>query len=133
MDKDKELLKIYIHLTETNELNRENLIIRMILFDGYCESAYFHGKILPGGVDTQTIFHNATGCLSARYMLRGFDNTNHACNIYIENTAEIGSEWTKPRIFTDSENLKWMEHIPLKGKIVNENGELVIYIFKMAF
>ena len=125
---ENELLKIYVNLTETNELNAESLTIRMMLFDGYCEGPYFQGTILPGGVDTQTIYNDKTGCLSARYMLRGVDNTNHACGIYIENTADIGAEWTKPRIFTDSENLKWLEKASLKGKIENENGKLVIYI-----
>lgn len=126
---ENKLLKIYVHLTEINEINMEKLTIRMMLFDGYCEGPYFQGTILPGGVDTQTIYSDGTGHLSARYMLKGTDNTNHDCCIYIENTAVIGSKWTKPRIFTDSENLKWIEQASLKGSIENENGKLVINIF----
>ncbi len=132
MKMENKLLEIYVHLTEINEINMEEVTIRMALFDGYCDGPYFQGTILPGGVDRQMIYNDGTGCLSARYMLKGTDNTNHACSIYIENTADMGSNWTKPQIFTDSQNLKWMEQGSLKGNIKNENGKLTITIFSVT-
>ena len=50
-----EILRIYINITETNEVISENTTVRMILFDGNCTGDFFNGTILNGGVDTQLI------------------------------------------------------------------------------
>lgn len=125
-----EILKIYVNILETNEVKSEEAIIRMLLFDGYCKSEYFNGVILNGGVDTQIINPDGTISLSARYMLKGHDNKNMPCHIFIENnaTAENNVTYTKPKIYTDSKNLKWLEKKNLIGTIGNEDGKLLICI-----
>ncbi len=128
-----DLLKIYVNILETNEVISENYTIRMLLFNGYCEGDYFNGTILNGGVDTQFIkADNTITTLSARYMLKGYDNKNMPCHIFIENSATIENEatYTKPKIFTDSKNLKWLEQEKLIGTIENENGKILIIIKK---
>ena len=64
-----ELMKLYINITEMYELNSGGGTVRMILFDGRCEGECFHGRILPGAVDTQRSEKDGGGTLSARYML----------------------------------------------------------------
>ena len=125
-----EILKIFVNIIETNEVISENTTVRMILFDGYCEGAFFNGTILNGGVDTQFITIGQNTTLSARYMLKGYDNQNEPCHLFIENNAESKNDIsdTRPRIFTDSKNLKWLEKAELTGKIENEDGKLVIKI-----
>lgn len=130
MEESKQLLKIYIQITSTNEIIMEQCTIRQLLFKGYCDSNCFCGKIMPGGVDTQMIMKDGTGTLSARYMMEGVDMKNTPCSMYIENFAIVGEQWTTPKVLTDSENLKWMEQAALKGKIANEEEKLVIYIFE---
>ena len=123
-----ELLKLYIHITGMNALVAEGYCVRMILFDGHCEGDCFHGKILPGGVDTQMIGKNGEGTLSARYMLEGWDSENEPCRLFIENSARAGSRKTRPVIRTDSPALKWMEKAELEGRMENADGQLVITI-----
>lgn len=124
-----EILKIHINITETHEFASEDKTIRMILFDGFCEGDYFHGKILNGGVDTQIIGKDS-GTLSARYMLKGFDAQKQPCSMYIENngTFTVSETLTHPKIYTDSKKLKWLESANLIGRILNENNKLVIII-----
>ena len=126
-----EILKVYVNITATHEVVSENVTKRMVLFDGYAEGEYFKGTILSGAVDTQTIDTNGKTELSARYILKGFDNTNTPCHIYIDNNAESDSSYTVPHIVTDSEALKWLENEKLTGRIENSEGHLVIVIGKL--
>lgn len=130
-DKDMEILKIYVNIIETNEVVSENATVRMLLFDGYCVGKYFNGTILSGGVDTQMISEDKT-ILSARYMLAGYDSKNVPCRLFIENNAEAeeGITYTRPKIYTDSSDLKWLETEELIGRIAEEDGKLVIIIDK---
>ena len=127
-----EILKVYVNITETNEVISENTIVRMILFDGYCTGEFFNGTILNGGVDTQMTSADQRTTLSARYMLQGHDNKNNPCRLFIENNAEAGEgiTYTRPKIYTDSSDLKWMEKAELIGRIADEEGKLVIIIDK---
>lgn len=126
----KELLKLYIDVTGCNEVISDILTVRMILFEGHCESEFFTGKILPGGVDTQLENRDGTGTLSARYMLEGYDAENMPCYVFIENNAVKGDEFTQPAIYTDSKCLKWLEKENLVGRIEEQDGQLVIIIGK---
>ena len=85
---------------------------------------------MSGGVDTQHVSADGSGTLSARYMLEGVDAQGAPCKIFIENNAETGTEntLTKPQIFTDSESLKWLEGEQLTGRILSEEGQLIISI-----
>lgn len=125
-----EILKIHINITETNEVISENTTVRMILFDGNCTGDFFNGTILNGGVDTQLISKKNHTTLSARYMLKGYDNKNKPCHLFIENNAESETDitYTKPKIYTDSENLKWLEREELTGILEHPDGKLVIRI-----
>lgn len=125
-----ELLKLYINILGMNELISHDCTVRMILFNGRCEGKYFNGTILPGGVDTQLIREGASGTLSARYMLEGYDSEGQLCHIYIENNADHGSPDTCPILHTDSPALKWLETETLAGRIENPDGQLVITIYR---
>lgn len=127
-----ELLRLYINVTGCNEVISDDVTVRMILFDGHCESDYFNGTILPGGVDTQLINADGMGTLSARYMLEGHDADNVPCFLYIENNAVIGEKFTRPVIYTDSKALKWLEKENLVGRIENQDGQLVILIRRQS-
>ena len=126
-----EALKIYITITQTNEVVLEDKSIRMILFDGICKSDYFNGKVLSGGVDTQIVDTTGVGTLSARYILKGYDGQQQPCSIFIENNGVIGDGEivTHPQIYTDSSNLKWLETKALIGKVSFENEQLVVTIY----
>ena len=125
-----EILRLYINLTEINEVVSDEITAKMLLFDGTCQGEYFNGTILNGGVDTQLILPDGTGTLSARYIVEGHDCKGHACRLFIENNAQVGNEKTvtHPKIITDSRELKWLETESLTGRIENENGQLVIVI-----
>lgn len=127
-----EIFRLHIHVTEENRFDTETNTINMVLFDGTCEGNYFNGKILNGGVDTQIYEKDGAGTLSARYMLSGMDKEGVPCHLFIVNNGIVGKEetHTTPRVYTDSKSLKWLETEELAGKIIMENDELIISIFK---
>ncbi len=126
----KVILSLHINCTETVSLDTGKGSINLVLFDGSCSGDYFNGQILPGGADTQKFLDNQEGTLSARYMLSGCDYKNNACRIFIENNAVLNGDKiiTKPVIYTDSTNLKWLETADLYGVLSDENGKLIIDI-----
>ena len=128
-----EVLRLYINLTEINEVKSDTVIAKMLLFNGECKGEYFNGTIMNGGVDTQMIYADGTGTLSARYIIEGRDCKGNTCRLFIENNAKIGegSNTTVPKIITDSQELKWLESVDLVGRIENENGQLMILIEKV--
>ncbi len=82
----------------------------MIPFGGTVRGEIFNGRILPGGVDTQTVNPNGVRHMSARYMLEGVDNTGEHCRIYVENNGWFSGDMvmpfkTIPTFFTDSKTL----------------------------
>ena len=120
-----ELLRLHINVKKTIELKSSDNTVRMVLFDGFCNSDIFKGKILEGAVDTQII--GAEELLSARYMLEGVDREGDSYRLYIENNTVHNGEGTKPVVYTDSSSLKWLETAKLKGEIIhNDDLEIVI-------
>lgn len=99
------------------------------MLEGNAEGDFFHGKILPGAVDTQTILSNNSGELNARYTLRGKDFQGEDCLIYIENKAILNRTQTVPRIITDSTALKWLMHTKLLGEMRMNGDILTIEVF----
>jgi hypothetical protein len=82
----------------------------MIPFGGTVAGEIFNGRVLPGGVDTQTVDQNGVRHMSARYMLDGADKNGEKCHIYIDNngwfTGEMAMPFkTIPIFFTDSKAL----------------------------
>lgn len=53
------LFTIEIDLHDCHTLTGTQGTVNMVLFSGRCDCAFFHGEILPGGVDTQMYL---TGC-----------------------------------------------------------------------
>ena len=119
----KDIMRLYINLTEINEVVSDSVTAKMLLFDGTCESDIFNGTILHGGVDTQMVYPDGSGTLSARYIVEGTDSKGNQCRLFIENNAKLGSDQivTDPQIITDSKELKWLENANLVGRI--EHGE----------
>lgn len=84
--------------------------VLMIPFDGTVKGELFNGRVLPGGVDTQTVDQNGVRHMSARYMLEGVDKNGEQCRIYIDNNGWFPGEMTIPfktipTFFTDSKAL----------------------------
>lgn len=102
--------------------------VTMILFHGDAHSDFFNGKVLPGGVDTQTKQENGDWDLSARYILEGEDNEGTPTKIFIQNDGKNinGRMVTRPRIITDNEKLKWIEKEKLEGGISDFPGGVKI-------
>ncbi len=131
MSENSAILRLHINITHTQEVASPSGLVRMILFDGNCDSPYFQGTILPAGVDTQTFCANDQMTLSARYMLEGLDSKGQKCKLFIENNAASSTgefHVTTPRIFTDSPSLQWLETADLYGQLLDEDGKLVIEI-----
>ncbi|MDR0948589.1 MAG: DUF3237 family protein [Lachnospiraceae bacterium] len=130
----KEVLRIQIKLDATYEVKSERGTALMILFHGDVDCENFHGKVLPGGVDTQVEYTGEKRLLSARYILEGVDREGCPCRIFIENEGRIPAEGdpllTKPRIITDSNALKGLESADLQGQVCSEErGGIVIKIY----
>jgi len=133
MKNSKLLLKIHINITDVLEVSGTDLTAKMILFDGYCSSPLFTGKILPGAVDTQKVYSNGATSLSARYILEGKDETGKSCRLFIENiaiTTPGEKVITRPQIYTDSKALKWLETESLYGEMANDDEGFSIIIMK---
>ncbi len=126
-----EVLRIDIHVLEQQNVHSDTMTICMIHFDGSCDNAYFRGKVLQEGVDTQMIETDKPGILSARYILAGIDGAGEKCRIFIENNGIMDGEGvihTTPKIYTDSVYLKWLEKAELSGKVLIQEDTLTIVI-----
>lgn len=129
----QEVLTIDVKLTGNYQVEGSARRAIMLTFTGSVDCPLFTGRILPGGVDTQTI-QPGLQTLSARYMLEGKDADGNPCRIFIENNGSVTDSSqpmrTTPKIITDSPNLQWLEHAFLYGTI-EPNGEnaVLIHIF----
>lgn len=128
----KEIFDISINIDNVNEIVTNDKIVKMISFTGDCNSEYFVGDVMPGGIDVQVIDKNGSGTISARYILMGMDYLMIPCNVYIDNTGIIehsGGIKTNPKIITDSEGLGWLQSVKLSCDFVTENNVLHIKIY----
>ena len=124
----REILRIHININKIHELKAGDKTLRMVLFDGYCDSDLFKGNIMDGGCDMQLIGDHTQ--MSARYMLEGTDCEGKPCKLFIENNNAGDGEAaeTKPVIYTDSDALKWLETAELSGRII-QGEKLMIKIY----
>ena len=113
----KKIMTVHVNCFGSQSVDTGNCIKVQVLFDGTADGEYFDGTIMPGGVDTQTVYPDGSGNLSARYMLEGTDCEGQPCKMYINNDAELGSSETHPTIYTDSKALAWLNSAKLEGKI----------------
>ena len=131
MELGKELLTIEVEITGADEVKGTHGEAVMLHFTGNCDCELFHGKVLPGGVDTQKEFEGEARTLSARYILEGIDAEGKPCKIFIENNATLNgreAEYTTPRILTDSRALAFLEVTELRGTITPAPKGVTIHI-----
>lgn len=100
----------------------------MLCFSATAEGKYFNGRSLGTGVDTQRGKIGGSLSLSARYMLEGKDIDGLPCRIFIENNGSFEGGF-EPRIITDSAALSEFEDRPLKAKIKQADGGVVVSIY----
>ncbi len=127
----KEILTINIRLTGDYEVKGHNGNAKMLLFEGDVDCECFKGKVLPGGVDTQTQEKSSNVKLSARYILEGVDLKGQACRIFIENNGFVdndGTIKTSPKIYTDSKQLSFLEDAKLSGTVDGDEAGIKIHI-----
>ena len=106
--------------------------VNFLRFHGTADSAYFHGDILPGGVDCQRQAEHEPMRLSARYVMEGVDCTGRACRVFIENNGReaAGGMRTVPEVVTDSEVLSGLTQGALYGEIDGKgDGAVEIRIY----
>ncbi len=126
-----ELLTLFIVIGSTFKVANDSVTVNMVNFSGHAKSEYFEGRILPGGVDTQTYRPGAPATLSARYMVEGVDSVGKKCRVYVSNEVRPTSPkgYTEPTIVTDSPYLTAKARKGLLGKIEMRGEQLVIRVF----
>lgn len=99
----------------------------MIPFSAEATGKYFNGSTVTNGVDTQIT--TKTGfSFSARYMLEGFDLSGNKCRLFIENNG-TSLENCRPKIYTDSRELAFLETAELKAKAECVEDRVVVSIY----
>ena len=120
----QEVLRIDVVLDQIETVEGAGGEITMILFHGTFSCELGSGRVLPGGVDTQVQRKGEEKSLSARYILEGKDEEQKPFRIFVENNGicKDGEVLrTNPVIYTDAEELQWMEQEKLSGIV--EGGE----------
>jgi hypothetical protein len=112
--------------------------VLMIPFSGTVNGELFNGRVLPGGVDTQTVDQNGVRHLSARYMLEGVDNTGEPCRIYIDNHGWFQGDIvmpfkTIPTFLTDSKALAdYLHSNKFRAEGHARQGGVIIKVFEIC-
>ena len=109
---DEMLIEIRVTCLEPFSVKGASQKIVMIPFAGEASGAYFNGKVIGPGVDTQKIGPDERAVLSARYMLEGTDSAGNTCRVFIENQGSFDTG-LKPMIVTDSPVLVRWENADL--------------------
>ena len=129
----RNLLDIRVILDACLDVRGEAGSATMICFHGDASSELFTGTILQGGVDTQIEYAGQKRVPSARYTLEGTDYTGQKCRIFIQNEGAVPDPFclfhTTPRIFTDSENLRFLETAGLQGIVQSTDTGVRILIY----
>lgn len=126
----QELLRIDVTLDQIETVRGASGEAIMISFHGSFICALGTGRVLPGGVDTQIQKAGENQSVSARYILEGRDRKNKCFRIFVENNgiSKTGEQLTtQPIVYTDAEELQWMEKEKLTG-VVEGAGENQVQI-----
>ncbi|MDE6845397.1 MAG: DUF3237 domain-containing protein [Lachnospiraceae bacterium] len=126
----QEVLRIDVLLDQVVTVQGADGEVTMILFHGTFSCELGAGRVLPGGVDTQIQRQGENKSLSARYILEGKDEKQKPFRIFVENNGICTKGETLktcPVIYTDAEELQWMEREKLSG-IVEASGENKVQI-----
>lgn len=128
----EEILRVHVTVERSDKVESAGKTVCMAAFSGTADGPYFQGRILPGGIDTQTYKEGAPAALSARYMLEGVDDKGAPCRLFIENngTEVDGAMRTVPTIVTDSVSLRWLEDAALCGTVDGTEDGVLIRIWK---
>jgi hypothetical protein len=138
MDKLIFEVAVEIDLTQVFQLKGSAGEVLMIPFSGMVEGDLFSGRILPGGVDTQTVDQNGVRHMSARYMLEGIDKNGEQCRIYIDNNGWFSGEMvmpfkTIPTFFTDSKTLApYLHSNKFRTEGHSRQGGVTIKVFEIC-
>lgn len=122
------ILTVNVRLLDSVCVRSRSCEVNMISFGGTASGAYFNGKIIGTGVDTQKIT-SGEALLSARYMLEGCDCTGAPCRIFIENNGTDLLHCT-PQIVTDSKALSHWENAELSASVEPCDGGVTVRIYK---
>ena len=126
----KEVLSIHVLCTQTQTVHGGFGDAAMVYFEGTAESAYFRGRVLEGGCDTQRITDGQLR-LPARYILEGTDAEGRNCRVFVENNGTASGQpsdgllRTQPILLTDSPALRWLEKAKLTGTAEGEGEDRV--------
>jgi hypothetical protein len=137
---DKLIMEISVEIdaAQVSQLKSSVGEVTMIPFSGTVTGELFTGRILPGGVDTQTVDRNCVRHMSARYMLEGIDKTGEQCRIYIENNGWFSSEMvmpfkTIPTFYTDSKALEdYLHSNRFRTEGHSREGGVTIKLFEIC-
>lgn len=121
------IMTINVTTYETLLLEGKGLRVAMIPFSATATGEYFTGETLSVGVDTQ-ITENDAFSLSARYMLEGTDCSGNKCRVFIENNG-TSLDNCKPKIYTDSEELSFLENSELFANVECVEKGVIVKIF----
>ena len=118
------IMTINVTTYEAQALEGQASRVVMIPFSAEATGKYFSGRTVANGVDTQ-VTNNAGFSFSARYMLEGVDLSGSKCRVFIENNG-TSLENCRPKIYTDSSELAFLEAAELRAKAeCIENGVVV--------
>ncbi|MBN2240542.1 MAG: DUF3237 domain-containing protein [Dehalococcoidales bacterium] len=137
---DKLILEIFVDIdpTQVSQLNSPAGEVVMIPFSGTVTGKLFQGRILPGGVDVQTVDLNGVRHMSARYMLEGTDNAGQPCRIYVDNNGWFTGEMvmpfkTIPAFRTDSKSLAdYLHRNKFRAEGHLREGGVTIKVFEIC-
>jgi len=137
---DKLIFEVAVEIDPTQVSQLKGLAgeVLMIPFGGIVEGDLFNGRVLPGGVDTQTVDQNGVRHMSARYMLEGIDKDGEQCRIYIDNNGWFSGEMvmpfkTIPTFFTDSKALaRYLHRNKFRTEGHPRQGGVTIKVFEIC-
>lgn len=121
------ILTITVTTYDAQMLEGHSSRVVMVPFSARAEGEYFCGETLANGIDTQISTKNCFS-LSARYMLEGTDKRGNTCRLFIENNG-TSLDNCRPKIFTDSEDLTFLENAELTASVECVTNGCIVRIF----
>ncbi len=121
------IITIKVTTYEAQVLEGRQSRVVMIPFSAKAEGKYFCGETIQNGVDTQITTKEGFS-LSARYMLEGTDFNKKKCRLFIENNG-TSLENCRPKIYTDSEALAFLENAELTAKVECTEKGVIVKVF----
>lgn len=135
--KHNQFMEVFVNIKDNYELKSPFGSVNMIPFSGEIKSDFFHGKILPGAVDTQFTDANQVTHMSARYMAEGMDQAGNLCHLFVENEGCFSGGiqmpfQTIPKFWTDSNVLAdYLHRNKFKGEGYLKESVLIIKFFEI--